>query len=73
MLLMITISPVCLPVQPDLTLLPVKEAVDVGLAEADEGQEGKKMERVHPSTPEFALCRLAECTMYIFISGLTNM
>ena len=55
--MMMTISPVCLPVQPDLTLLSVKEAVDVRLAEADEGHEGKKMEGVHPSTTrvEFAL------------------
>ena len=52
---MMTFSPVCLPVQPDLTLLSVKEAVDVRLAQADEGQEGKKMERVHPSTLEFTL------------------
>ena len=44
-------------VQPDLTLLPIEEAVDVRLAEADEGHEGKKMEGVHPSTTrvEFAL------------------
>ena len=57
MLMMMTISPVCLLSKPDLTLLSVKEAVDVGLAEADEGHEGKKMEGVHPSTTrvEFAL------------------
>ena len=60
-------------VQPDLALLPIEEAVHVRLAQADEDHEGKKMEGVHPSTFEFALCRLAECTMYIFISGLTNM
>ena len=44
-------------VRPDLTLLIIKEAVDVRLAEADEGHEGKKMEGVHPSTTrvEFAL------------------
>ena len=61
---MMTIFPVCLPVQPDLTLLSVKEAVDVGLAEADEGHEGKKMEGVHPSTFEFALCRLYNVHLY---------
>ena len=55
MLMMMTISPVCLPVQPDLALLPIEEAVDVRLAQADEGHEGKKMERVHPTTLEFAL------------------
>ena len=51
------VSPVCLLSKPDLTLLSVKEAVDVRLAEADEGHEGKKMEGVHPSTTlvEFAL------------------
>ena len=54
-MLMMTFSPVCLPVPPDLTLLSVKEAVDVGLAQADEGQEDKKMEGVHPPTFEFAL------------------
>ena len=60
-------------VQPNLTLLPIEEAVDVRLAQADEGQEDKNMEGVHPLTLEFSLCRLAECTMYVFISGLTNM